>query len=156
MSICFTPSLVSLVDKHLLSRLGPLGYRRVADEKFDSFDDAIVVMERSPLRIRVLRDRGQIFVDFGSVAELTVWFDSHVVMEALSLRERTGWNSTNAKAVLADLAGFVVAYDSQLNAMFESATFKESKARLVGVREKQSVERWGSGVTGGYGRSPAG
>lgn len=140
----FTTDFPSLVDAYVLSRLQSLGYRRVFEEKGESFDNAMVVVESPRLRVRLVRERGQLFVDFGSAAEPAVWFDSSVVMDALALRGGDGWHSTEAKATLADVAGFIATHEARLAEMFGPATFKESKQRLLAVRERQSVERWGS------------
>ena len=139
----FTPSLVSLVREHLMPTLSPLGYHVVSDERSDAFDNALVVVEGPELRIRVVRERSQVFVDFGSVAEPAVWFDSTVVMEFLGLRNGDGWHSTHAKTVLRELGAFLCGHKALLTETFDPSSFQTVKSRLAAVREKQSAERCG-------------
>lgn len=139
----FSKSLLKLVDTNLMSRLTPLNYRVVEHEEGQSFDNALVVVDSPAFRMRVIRERGQLFVDFGSLAEPSSWYDSSVVMGALGLRGGDGWHSTNADTVFSELADFVIANEGRLAGLFEPSRFAESKGKLVAVREQQSADRWG-------------
>jgi hypothetical protein len=48
----------------------------------ERFGNASVVLQSSgPLRLRVGRDKGQLFVDFGSTVEPDYWLDVHFVLD---------------------------------------------------------------------------
>jgi hypothetical protein len=62
----------------VLHVLGPLVTKHnlhVAEEIYSrqNFGDALVVLEGKGMRIRILRDRGQTFVDIGSVMNPEAW-----------------------------------------------------------------------------------
>lgn len=139
----FSKSLLKLVNTKLMPQLASLNYRVVEHEEGESFDNAIVVVDGPGFRMRIIRERGQLFVDFGSHAEPASWFDSSVVMGLLALRDGDGWHSTKAGVVLLELAAFVLANEARLVGLFGSSRFAETKERLRAVREQQSVERWG-------------
>src|SRR4051812_3178043 len=115
----FSKSLLKLVDGKLVPRLAPLGFRVVEHEEGQAFDNALVILEGPELRLRVIRERGQLFVEFGSPAEPAVWFNSSVVMGLLSIGSKDGWHSTDADAVLSELAQFIYTNGSLLNGLFE-------------------------------------
>jgi hypothetical protein len=139
----FSKSLLKLVETKLMPRLAPLGYRVVEHEKGESFDNASVLIDGPTFHMRIIRERGQLFVDFGSFSEPGQWFDSTVVMGVLGLRGGDGWHSTDADTVLGELAVFVRENEASLKGLFEPSRFSESKGRLLAVREQQSVDRWG-------------
>ena len=67
--------LGDLVDRH--------GFT-VVDYQYspERFGNASVVLQSSgPLRLRVGRDKGQLFMDFGSVVEPDYWLDVHFVLD---------------------------------------------------------------------------
>jgi hypothetical protein len=139
----FSPNLLKLVNSKLMPRLPSLNYRVVEHEKGQAFDNAMVIVDGPEFRMRVVRERGQLFVDFGSLAEPRSWFDSSVVMAVLGLRGGDGWHSTDADMVLFELASFVLANEARIVGLFESSLFAKSKELLLAVQKQQSDDRWG-------------
>lgn len=135
--------LLSLVKTHLLPAVAQHGMRVLSHEESGSFDNAFVVLQKGDVRVRVLRERSQVFVDFGSSAEPAVWFDSAVVMEYLGLSENAGWHGRDSTVVLRGLADFLRTFESELAARFSSGNFTATKRELTRVREDQAVRRFG-------------
>ncbi len=135
--------LLGLVESHLLSSAAQHGMRVVSHEESGSFDNALVVLQGGDVRVRVIRERSQVFVDFGSSSEPAVWFDSAVVMEYLGLSDTAGWHDRDGAGVLKGLADFLRAFWLELSVRFSPATFPVAKQELTRVREEQSVRRFG-------------
>lgn len=135
--------LRELVEALLMPQVAHLGFRVVSYEQAKVFDNAMVVAQGHELRVRVVRERGEVFVDFGSTAQPAVWFDSSVVMEYLGLRGSDGWHSSDAQAVLSDLGGFIAEHVRALEGKFALSEFAMTRKELVVVRERQDIARWG-------------
>ncbi|MEW6747576.1 MAG: hypothetical protein AB1486_33005 [Planctomycetota bacterium] len=58
---------------------------QMGDEHFSpaDFGNAYVVLERGCTRIRVVRERGQEFVELASSVEPALWFDADIVLQFL-------------------------------------------------------------------------
>ncbi|HET9986561.1 MAG TPA: hypothetical protein VFQ38_23490 [Longimicrobiales bacterium] len=136
--------LHELVEKYLLPEVASKGMRVVHQEASTSFDNAFVVLQSDDLRVRVVRERGQVFADFGSAAEPGTWFDSAVVMEHLGLSESAGFHDRDAAKALRGLAKFLRALWDELAAEFSSAAFAATKRELIAVRERRDVRRFGA------------
>lgn len=77
-------ALKDQVFTHLPWLFDELGFRMVED-RYDpkDFGNALVILESAELRIRIVRDRGQIFTDVASLLEPDRWLplkDAHEVM----------------------------------------------------------------------------
>src|ERR1044071_6765853 len=85
-------NLLEATNSILLPALLPMAWRVVERRESHSFSDALVVLQFNELRLRVVRDKGIIFVDFGSAASPADWFDSAVVVEYLGLSASGGFH----------------------------------------------------------------
>jgi len=120
-----------------------LGFKIITDRASDAFGDALAVAQSGDVRIRVVRDRGQVFVDIGSAAEPDVWFDSAVVMDALGLSKSGGFGSRDVESVVTGLLGFLKSVWPELTAMFDVRHFAATKRRLSQLQEERAAKRWG-------------
>jgi len=72
--------------------VAPLGFTVVQSDTSDSFDNASVVLQAPALRLRVVRERSQVFIDVGPASEPGTWFDSAVVIDYLGLSSKAGFH----------------------------------------------------------------
>ncbi len=135
--------LLRLVQTYLVPTVAQDRMQILSHEESDSFDNAFVILEWRGVRVRVLRERSQVFVDFGSSVEPAVWFDSAVVMEYLGLSETAGWHDRDGAVVLKGLADFLRTFASELAARFNPANFTVAKQELTRVRKDQAARRFG-------------
>jgi hypothetical protein len=118
-----------------------LGFRIVADQKSEAFGDALVVLESDDIRLRIVRDRSQIFADLGSAVEPDTWFDSTIVMQALGLTTKPAFGGTDSQIVLPSIAAFLKSVWLELRAMFEPRHFAATKRQLLELQEARAAKR---------------
>jgi hypothetical protein len=135
-------TLLSLVESNLLPGVDSLGMSVLTHEESGSFDNALVVLQAGDIRIRIVRERSQVFVDFGSSGEPAVWFDSAVVMEYFGLSETAGWHDRDGIGVLRGLAEFLRVFQGELATRLSPANFPVTKQGLTSVREEQATRRF--------------
>ncbi len=131
------------VKSAFLQNATELGFRIIGEEKSEAFGDALVILESGDLRVRLVRDRSQIFADLGSVADPDTWFDSTIVMEALGLATQPAFGGTDAQVVLPSIAAFLKAVWSELVALLDRRRFAATKRQLTELQEARAVRRWG-------------
>lgn len=138
-----TNDLLSLVDIDLLPLLAPLGFRVVASEVADVFDNASVVLEAPALRLRILRERSIVVLDVGPPSEPDTWFDSAVVMEYVGLSPDAGFHDSDAQGVLRGVGLFVRSMWEELTEMFKPESVPHTKQNLVMLREERAARLFG-------------
>lgn len=94
----------------------------------DMFGNALMVLERAPLRIRVVNDRGDVYVDAASSTEPQNWFDVVAV-----LGEASPATSSDLISRLKEHAAFVESHLSRL-ADALGPNLIETKKRLLEQR----------------------
>lgn len=135
--------LKDLVEGELLQAFPDRSYKVVESKEFDSFGDAIVIAEIGNIRVRFVRDRSQLFADFGSVHTPDATYDSAVVFELLGLSSNAGFHGDDAESELSAVRGFLTAFRSELDGLLGAEQFKETNERLATLRQRQSQRRWG-------------
>jgi hypothetical protein len=135
--------LIQLVRVHLLSAIAPLGFEITETEAFDSFDNARVVLRSSELRVLVVRERGQILIDFGPPSEPATWFDSDIVLEHLGLSIDGSFSRENAQDALRGAAAFVLACRSELTRLFAEQHLATTKHELKALKERRADRLFG-------------
>jgi hypothetical protein len=131
------------VKSTFLPNAEELGFSIVEERKSEAFGDALVVLQSGDFRLRIVRDRSQIFADFGSAAEPETWFDSTIVMQALGLTTQPLFGGTDPQSVLPSLAAFLKSFWSELMAMFDLRHFAATKAQLTELQDARATKRWG-------------
>jgi hypothetical protein len=109
-----------------------------------SFGNALVDLHGGSLRVRVLRERGQILAAFGSVKDPTALFDSAFVMALLGLTETGGFDDSDSTRALTGIASFIRVHFYELNALFGPAQYAETKQKLRALRDEQMEKLWGN------------
>src|SRR4051812_10415344 len=92
--------LLDLVKIELLPVVETLGFRVVENQTGRSFDNASVTLHPPFLRLRVVRDRGRMFLDIGPPSPANTWFDSAVVVDYLGLSDNAGFHDEDARRML--------------------------------------------------------
>ena len=124
--------------------LGRYGFVIEDAERSNSFDNEYIVLASPYLRVRVVRERGQTFVDFGPPAEPGTWFDSAVVFDLMGLSEKAGFHSSDSRAVLTGLSAFLASFGAELAALFNSQGLGEVKQRLEDLKTARARAKFGA------------
>ena len=135
--------LAQLVRVHLLSAIAALGFEITETESFDSFDNARVVLRSNELRVLVVRERGQILIDFGPPSEPAIWFDSDIVLEHLGLSVDRSFSRENDVDALRGAAAFVLACRSELTRLFDGRHLATTKHELKALKERRAERLFG-------------
>jgi hypothetical protein len=109
----------------------------------EAFGDALVALSAGDLRIRIVCDRGQVFADFGSVAQPDKWFDSAIVMEAMELSTNGGFRAPEIGPSLQGLAALLQAVGHELVQMFRAQEFPKTERKLAAIQEARAAKRFG-------------
>ena len=131
--------LLTQVRRELLPLLQPLGFEVVQSEESESFDNASTVLQSPDFRIRVVRERGVSFADFGPLAEPGTWFDSAVVLDYLGLSESAGFHERDLSTMLRGLGGFIVAFVDDMRAQFQEQDLARRKGALTALKEARTA-----------------
>jgi hypothetical protein len=138
-----SPSLLALVHECLMPALAPPGFMVAHSDTGRSFDDAMVTLAARDLRVRIVRDRNQLFADFGPVAEPNSWFESAVILDYLGLSAEADFHDRDARAVLRDIGSFVNTFRPELAAMFSSARLAKTTDALTRLKKVRAEMRFG-------------
>lgn len=135
--------LLSAVEAQLVPAVEALGVSVVDHETSASFGNATVTLQSGELRLRVVRERSQVFVDFGSAAKPHSWFDSAVVADHLGLGPNGGFHSSDTTSVLRGLADFLRAFWGDLALRFSRERFSSTERDLLALRDARASARLG-------------
>lgn len=135
--------LMDVVEAIFLPAVASLGFAVVDEETSSSFDNATVTLQADPLRLRIVRERSQVFVDFGSVVAPTTWFDSAVVLDYLELGKEGGFHQKDAERTTRALARLIHSVWGELVSKFSAQSFPETERALTILRNRRAAERLG-------------
>lgn len=119
----------SVIEEALLaaSPLIERGYeptdRRVYEQHFGS---GWVLLTRGDVRLRILNDRGQWFIEIGSLAAPEEWFDARLVLSEIGA---SGVQETD-EAALESLCKVLAGTASQWEVLFLQSTFATARRSL--------------------------
>jgi len=116
------------------------GFRVVQHERSASFGNEEIVIQSERLRLRFVRDRGTVFVDFGSNSEPQAWFDSDVVIAFLELSREGGFHSRDPSEVVNGITSLLQSCSKELYGFFSEANFATSKRRLEALRDARAAK----------------
>ena len=147
-----------LVERHKLSV--------VHEDRYpESYGNSIVVLESDHCRIRVLLERGQVFLEVGPVSApvdwLTsapdLWFDLTMLTSFVcsgadrweyALPE-DGFTDEFTESELRRLASILERYYSQICELFSDEVFDQKQEELVQFEKLQAANTWGGFVARG-------
>lgn len=117
-------------------------FRLVETAQSRSFDNAFVVLQSDDVRMRIVRDRSQVFVDFASSTEPETWFDLDILLRLLkSALPHVG--ALQAARNVADAAERIKKYYPEIRELFSASRFDENKVRLHALKRARTRERFG-------------
>ena len=138
-----TDELLKVLETDFLPRVSWCGFKILEHEESGSFGNATVVLQQNVLRLRIVRERSQLFVDFGSVVEPGTWFDSAVVVDYLGLSQDAGFHGRDVRTVLDGLASLLKSCWAELIQHFDPANFSSTKKELTLLRDARAAKRLG-------------
>ena len=138
-----TNDFVERVQEGLVSKLKPLGFEITQSEIADVFDNASVTLQGPGLQIRIVRERGEIFADFGPSSNVGLWYDSAVVMDYLGLSAEAGFHDRNLDAVLRGVASFVTTCGFELSRKFDEAHLATTRKELEDLKQRRAEDLFG-------------
>lgn len=136
--------LLENTESYLLPAIRELGMRVVDGEQFTSFDNASVTLAGPGIRLRIVRERSQVFADFGPPSEPQTWYDSAVVMDFLGLSNNAGFHDTNEESMLTGLASFMRSFHPHLQEAFSERCLPTTKTRLEALKAARSKKMFGA------------
>jgi hypothetical protein len=95
------------------------------------------------IALRVIRERGQGFVDVRAQEDPGTWFDLDAILRLLKADAESRREVASGNASLESLASIVNRYLGDIEAHFDKAGYRETKTRLSGILDKRAEERWG-------------
>lgn len=113
------------------------------------FGDALAVFQSGDLRLRVVRYRGQVFLDFGPAAEPEAWLDSVFVAEYLDGMGEPEFVDSSGGVRLQALARYVAQNYSLLEELFSPNEFGRTKEVVTDLHQKWEHEAFGRPLPGG-------
>jgi hypothetical protein len=141
--------LLAQIEATLLPLVSCLNLRVIDHSESGSFDNASVTLEGGDLRLRILRERSQVFVDLGPAWDPQSSFDSAVFMDCLGLSDDAGFHDRDAGAVMRGLGSFLRSFADELRNKFSRANFAVTKAELTTLRNARPAARLGFENGGG-------
>ena len=136
---------LELVGSILTPALAEVGLLVTDTRAGDSFGDAYAVFDGQDFRVRVIRDRGQVFVDIASATEATNWFNLPIVAAVLGFEASNEAPGIDDETKLSWIATLVRSQAKNLEAAFTPAHYKRTKQRLEEAEERSKVMRFGIG-----------
>jgi hypothetical protein len=133
--------LLAHVKATLLPLVSSLNLKVIDQSESASFDNASVTLESGDLRLRIARERSQVFVDLGPTWDPKSLFDSAVVMDYLGLSDDAGFHDRDAGAVMRGLGSFLRSFSDELTEKFSRANFVVTKAELITLRDARASAR---------------
>ncbi len=142
-------NLLAHVQATLLPLVSSLNLKVIDHSESASFDNASVTLECGDLRLRIVRERSEVFVDLGPVWDPKSSFDSAVVMDYLGLSDDAGFHDRDAGAAMRGLGSFLRSFSVELSEKFSRAHFPVTKTELTTLRNARAAARLGFEKGGG-------
>ena len=133
-----TEILLFLVE-YLAFLYAPDRYRFVDSRTSAGFGDAYLDLESDALRVRLVRDRSQLFMDFQSVGQHgdRDWYSIDIVRELV-----TGERQTTAE-LSADYAGFLEQHLDEIERRFSDEELPATVPALKALQDERAKEMFG-------------
>jgi len=135
-----THNLLDAVKHSLLDARPSLEFSVIEHEESASFGNAQVVLQSATLRLRVIRDRGLTFVDFGAEDFPGIWFDSAVVFDWLKLSDRGGLHGSDTDQVLRGVSELLRVFGEEIGEKFSRSQFPIAKRELEAIRDSRAAK----------------
>ena len=108
-----------------------------------SFDNALVDFSGHEMKVRVIRERSQVFIDFAAMVDPETWFDLDIVLRLLDADTESRRVVGSGEASVEALAAVLQQYLSSIEIAFETKNYPTTKQKLAALQEKRADERFG-------------
>lgn len=112
------------------------GCRVVEEEIFTALDNAAVVLQAGPVRLRIMRERGQVFANIASLFDRNAWVSSRLVAQLL-----TGVQPRSAVVDLVEFAAWIAQNLPALRERFGLRQHYQTMAELRRLEAAASARR---------------
>ena len=137
-------SLLKAIESDVLPILRSFGYKVSHNLESDSFDNAVVELTSEPLKIRFIRERGQVFLDVASTAPAAEWYDLDLVTRALGRPRDDAYALPASRDSIQQLAnGLISNHAKILELLGPEGRWVDLVDRMNELRERRSNERLG-------------
>jgi hypothetical protein len=127
----------------VLSSLIDSGRLAVTDERYRG-NDALVVLESPALRMRIIRDRGQVSVEFGPVFAQNTWVSGDWLLTLLDEKGAHPFVSDTSSVVRMERLGeFVEQNLERLEELFSPSVLPSTQRTVAEVQEESARQRFG-------------
>lgn len=106
-----------------------------------NFGNALLDLKRGNVRVRLVRDRGEHFVQVGSTVEPDRWFSASLALELFSVHAIE--SRPLEPSAMANVARRIVGIFGQLDAAFSRAEWTETSRQLEAARLRRRKEQFG-------------
>jgi len=133
-----TELLLFLIE-HLAFLYAPDRYRFVDSRTSEGFGDAYLVLESDALRVRLVRDRSQLFMDVQSVGQHgdRDWYSIDIVRQLV-----TGERQTTAE-LSPDYAQFLERHLDEIERRFSDEELPATVSALKALQDERAKELFG-------------
>lgn len=139
-----SPFFSELLDEH--------GFRMVSESHApDSFGDGLIVLQTEDVRLRFVRDRGQVFADVGSSGTSSGddWHQLQRVKEFLHRHDSTAAASDARRATGIDELGvWLKANYEQVRTLFRRETYPSTRDALRKFEKEKAEQMFGKFTPG--------
>jgi hypothetical protein len=120
-------SIVYLVFDPLANKYG---FKIVEETYYEKhFGDCIVDLESDKFRIRVTKDRSQIFIYIASLTESDKWYDLGIVLEIIG-HPTTSSTPLESTQILNEGVELIMKYYDSISKAFDKVNYQDTKMRL--------------------------
>lgn len=143
------PAFSDQVKKHF-HYLKDHGFVMVHEQTFPSFDNVEVVFQSEDCRIRVLRERGEVYVDISPLPPVDYWVDLVSIIGFLT-QGADSWQYESSGGdyefriewQLARVADKLRPYIRQVCELFRKGVFERKLPEIEEFKHQQFLEKWG-------------
>ena len=119
------------------------GFRVVSHEARPSFGDALADFESPTLRVRVLRDRGQIFIDVAPAQDPPSWFDLPLLLTFLGEPDAAASLLAGGQSDMREVAALLRAHYDDIERTLGQSRSPDVVRRLGQLRLARAAARFG-------------
>jgi hypothetical protein len=141
------------VEKHFRYLIDEYGFSVVSKKLYDSFDNAIIVLQSKECRIRVIRERGLVLLDVAPVSSPEETYGlatliAYLTKEAEPLNDEVpdydydDDDDPGSERQVERLARSLQRYYPQIRELFRKETFDKERADLKDLINLRIKNRW--------------
>jgi hypothetical protein len=136
------PSFLSDVERAFAFLQDEQGHQLLETDIADAFDNALVSFRSDRLRIRIIRERGQVFADFAPPDGPPEWCDAPALLKYLGSMERIAeFTRTDQRSVVA-LAGLIQPFYGAIAELYAAPRRDKTVLELRVLQEERARHRW--------------